>query len=109
MKSRGFVTEKFCWNHYYYYLTNEGINYLREYLHLPPDVVPSTLKKTAPRQPAPRPQGAGGRRGKGEGAPGGEFKPTFDQTGYGSPQGTGYYQRQGGAGRGQPQAAEEDF
>jgi len=109
MKSRGFVTERFCWNHYYFYLTNEGINYLREYLHLPPDVVPGTLKKTAPRQqlsgrPGGR-DGPGGRRGKGEGAPTGDYKPTFaDQQGGGQ-----YYSRgQGGAGRGQqPQTTEE--
>lgn len=27
------------------YLTNEGIEYLRSYLHLPPEIVPSTLKR----------------------------------------------------------------
>ena len=33
--SRGYVTEKFNWQWYYYFLTNEGIDYLREVLHLP--------------------------------------------------------------------------
>merc|ERR1739838_1202954 len=28
-------------------LTNEGIEYLREYLHLPPEIVPVTMKKQA--------------------------------------------------------------
>jgi len=105
MKSRAFVTEKFCWSHYYYYLTNEGIEYLREYLHLPEEVVPTTLKKAAPRPQAARPGGFGGARrpfqGK-EAAPGGgDFKPTFDQGGGGERQ---YYSRgapQGGLGRGQ--------
>jgi len=45
MKSRNYVKENFNWQYYYYYLTNEGIEYLREYLHLPPEIVPVTLKK----------------------------------------------------------------
>ena len=36
LKSRGYVKEQFAWRHYYWYLTNEGIGYLRNYLHLPP-------------------------------------------------------------------------
>lgn len=46
LKSRGYVKEQFSWRHYYWYLTNDGINYLREYLHLPPEIVPSTLQRT---------------------------------------------------------------
>ncbi len=38
LKSRAYVTEQFAWRHYYWYLTNEGIQYLRDYLHLPPEV-----------------------------------------------------------------------
>merc|ERR1712080_388929 len=45
LKSRGYVKEQFAWRHYYWYLTNEGISYLRSYLHLPPEIVPSTLKR----------------------------------------------------------------
>ena len=45
LKSRGYVKEQFAWRHYYWYLTNEGIQYLRDYLHLPPEIVPSTLKR----------------------------------------------------------------
>merc|ERR1711861_66752 len=52
LKSRGYVTEKFSWQWYYWYLTNEGIEYLREYLHLPAEIVPATLKKTS--RPAAR-------------------------------------------------------
>lgn len=56
LKSRNFVKEQFAWRHYYWYLTNEGIEYLRSYLHLPPEIVPSTLKR-AQRSEAPRPRG----------------------------------------------------
>merc|ERR1712136_439031 len=45
LKSRGYVRENFAWRHFYWYLTNEGIEYLRDYLHLPPEIVPSTLRK----------------------------------------------------------------
>merc|ERR1719181_2194342 len=58
-KSKGYVTERFSWNWYYYYLTNEGIDYLQKYLNLPADVVPATLKKSS--RPA-RPAGPGGDR-----------------------------------------------
>ncbi|KAM8847464.1 plectin isoform 13-T14 [Synchiropus picturatus] len=50
LKSRGFVKETFAWRHFYWYLTNEGITYLREYLHLPPEIVPSSLQRV--RKPA---------------------------------------------------------
>merc|ERR1712090_44022 len=49
LKSRGYVKEQFAWRHYYWYLTNEGIQYLRDYLHLPSEIVPSTLKRALPR------------------------------------------------------------
>ncbi|RLV96942.1 hypothetical protein DV515_00012305 [Chloebia gouldiae] len=39
LKSRGYVKEQFAWRHFYWYLTNEGIQYLRDYLHLPPEIV----------------------------------------------------------------------
>ncbi|XP_026148886.1 plectin isoform X7 [Mastacembelus armatus] len=45
LKSRGFVKETFAWRHFYWYLTNEGIVYLREYLHLPPEIVPASLQR----------------------------------------------------------------
>jgi len=52
LTSRGYVTERFAWQHYYWYLTNSGIQYLREYLHLPPEIVPSTLKKPTKADPS---------------------------------------------------------
>lgn len=50
LKSRGFVTETFAWRHFYWYLTNEGIVYLRDYLRLPPEIVPASLQRV--RKPA---------------------------------------------------------
>ena len=65
MKSRTFVNETFCWHHFYWYLTNEGIDYLRAYLHLPLEIVPLTLKKkNKPEEEYQPPQGRGGRSGK---------------------------------------------
>ncbi|XP_063780809.1 plectin [Pseudophryne corroboree] len=53
LKSRGFVRETFVWKHCYWYLTNEGIDYLRQYLHLPPEIVPASLQRV--RRPVPTP------------------------------------------------------
>lgn len=50
LKSRGCVKETFAWRHFYWYLTNEGIVYLRDYLHLPPEIVPASLQRV--RRPA---------------------------------------------------------
>ncbi|XP_035274026.1 plectin-like isoform X28 [Anguilla anguilla] len=50
LKSRGYVRETFAWRHFYWYLTNEGIVYLRDYLRLPPEIVPSSLQRV--RRPA---------------------------------------------------------
>ena len=51
--SKELVKEIFSWRYYYWYLTNEGIEYLREYLNLSADVVPNTLKKST--RPPTRP------------------------------------------------------
>ena len=67
-KSKEYVRETFAWMHYYWFLTNEGIEFLRTYLNLPSDVVPATLKKSA--KPIGRPFGGG---------PPGD-RPRFDQT-----------------------------
>lgn len=98
MKSRGYVSEKFSWRWYYWSLTDEGIEYLREFLHLPSTIVPMTHKKTAESaRPIPsgfagadRPRGPGGDReayrGKNVGdAPSG-YQPQFggERSGFGS-------------------------
>uniref|UniRef100_A0A8C4SN71 Plectin/eS10 N-terminal domain-containing protein n=1 Tax=Erpetoichthys calabaricus TaxID=27687 RepID=A0A8C4SN71_ERPCA len=45
LKSRGYVRETYSWKHFYWYLNNEGIAYLRDYLKLPPEIVPSSLQR----------------------------------------------------------------
>jgi small subunit ribosomal protein S10e len=45
LSSRKFVKETFNWRWFYYSLTPEGIEHLREYLGLPEDVVPATVKR----------------------------------------------------------------
>merc|ERR1711892_561539 len=106
LKSRGYVKEQFAWRHYYWYLTNEGIGYLRDYLHLPPEIVPSTLKRQAPRETRPRASAApraGGDKPEGDraayrGAPGaGET----DKAGAAGP-GSAPMEFRGGFGRGKP-------
>merc|ERR1712168_733531 len=78
LKSRGYVRENFAWRHFYWYLTNEGIQYLRDYLHLPPEIVPATLRK-ATKPGGDRPY----RDQRGPGGPprdrdgGDNFKPEF--------------------------------
>merc|ERR1711976_493459 len=63
LKSRGLVNEQFAWRHYYWYLTNEGIQYLRDFLHLPSEIVPATLKRqTRPEAARPRPKAQEGPR-----------------------------------------------
>lgn len=69
-KSKGYVKETFNWQYYYCYLTNEGIDYLRQYLALPEDIVPATLKKTNVTGIRPGTE----ERKKG---PVGEFNPEF--------------------------------
>lgn len=43
LTSKGFVKTQFSWQYYYYTLTDEGLEYLREYLNLPEGIVPKTL------------------------------------------------------------------
>jgi len=64
-KSKEYVRESFAWMYYYWYLTNDGIEYLRTYLNLPSEIVPATLKKSA--KPLGRPMGGppGGDRPRG--------------------------------------------
>lgn len=68
MKSRGYVKEQFAWRHYYWYLTNEGIQYLRDYLHLPSQTLPETLRKVDPvKRTGGRPFGGEGGERQGYG------------------------------------------
>lgn len=56
-KSKEYVRETFAWEHYYWYLTNDGIEHLRTLLNLPSEIVPATLKKS--NKGPPRPFGSG--------------------------------------------------
>lgn len=51
LNSRGYVKTQYSWQHYYYILTDEGVDYLREWLHLPEHVVPETHKSFEPSRP----------------------------------------------------------
>lgn len=59
LKSRGYVKEQYAWRHYYWYLTNEGIQFLRDELHLPPEIVPATLKRQTRTETARPPRAKG--------------------------------------------------
>ncbi|KAI9000484.1 Plectin/S10 domain-containing protein [Trametes punicea] len=96
LTSKGLVKTQFSWQWYYYVLTPEGVDYLREWLNLPSEIVPATHKKAArPPRPA-QVRGPGGEgayrppRGdredyrKKESAPG-EFRPQFAGVGRGAP------------------------
>ena len=104
LKSRGYVTENFAWRHNYWMLTNEGIQFLRDYLHLPAEIVPATLKKPQPKQTDIR--GAGGRpqSSRPEGPRGdrdGGYRRAPDKVGEAGP-GSAPVQFRGGFGRGKP-------
>ncbi|XP_055525954.1 40S ribosomal protein S10b [Wyeomyia smithii] len=80
LKSKNFVKEQFAWRHYYWYLTNEGIEYLRSYLHLPPEIVPSTLKRAARSEPQRARAGQTGGPHSGAGPKGGEDRQSYRRT-----------------------------
>ncbi|KAG1750899.1 Plectin/S10 domain-containing protein [Suillus lakei] len=97
LTSRGYVKTQFSWQWYYYVLTGEGVEYLREWLHLPNEIVPSTHKRAArpPRPATVRPGGGDGAyrapRGdrddyrKKEGGAPGDYRPSFAGVGRGAP------------------------
>ena len=89
LTSKGFVKTQFSWQWYYYTLTDEGLAYLREWLHLPSEIVPQTHMK--PARPAGRPQGyGGGGGGAGRGGAGGG-----GDGAYRAPRGDREYRRRG--------------
>ncbi|XP_052837016.1 40S ribosomal protein S10a [Drosophila gunungcola] len=96
LHSRGLVKEQFAWRHFYWCLTNEGIEELRNYLHLPPEIVPSTLTRPA-RSDAVRPRGgAGGPQRFG----GGPSKTDQDRSNYRRNPGDGGLDKTGDVGPG---------
>ncbi|OCK74273.1 hypothetical protein K432DRAFT_259779, partial [Lepidopterella palustris CBS 459.81] len=75
LNSRGYVKTQFSWQYYYYTLTPEGLDYLREWLHLPAEIVPQTHIKQQRSHAPPRGMMGGDdreRRGGGRGGPRGD-------------------------------------
>ena len=72
MTSRGYVKTRFSWQYYYYTLTPEGLDYLREWLHLPAEIVPQTHIKQQRSAPPRGMLGGDGERRGGRGAPRGD-------------------------------------
>ena len=101
MNSRGLVKEQFAWRHHYWCLNDEGVEYLRKYLHLAPTVVPNTQKKSAKEDDHERPPrgGGGDRGGRGRGGRGGRGRGGFgeDRAAYNK---DGEGRGRGGRGRG---------
>lgn len=40
--SRGYLQDKYNWGYHYYFLADEGVEYLRDYLHLDASAFPDT-------------------------------------------------------------------
>merc|ERR1719270_11853 len=102
LKSRGYVKEQFAWRHFYWSLTNEGIQYLRDYLHLPPEIVPATLKRQPQRETRPRTSAAPRAGGAKPEADREAYRKADDKTGAAGP-GSAPMEFKGGFGRGKPQ------
>ncbi|EFA78373.1 40S ribosomal protein S10 [Heterostelium album PN500] len=99
LKSRAHVTEIFNWQYYYFTLTDQGIQYLRQFLQLPESVVPSTLRKPASRPVERRERSDRHEDGKRMG-PSGEFTPGFrggDRPRRGGMGSSGYRRREEGS------------
>jgi small subunit ribosomal protein S10e len=75
LTSRGYLKTQFSWQWYYYTLTPEGLDYLREWLHLPAEIVPQTHVKQQRSHAPPRGMlggDSGERRAGGRGGPRGD-------------------------------------
>jgi len=64
LTSQEIVKEQYAWRHFYWFLTDKGVEYLRSYLNIPEDVVPNTQMKTNRNfEKTPARGGPGGPRG----------------------------------------------
>lgn len=73
LTSRGYLKTQFSWQWYYYSLTPEGLDYLREWLHLPAEIVPAThIKQQRSHAPPRGMMGNEDRGGRGRGGPRGD-------------------------------------
>src|SRR5436305_13289846 len=71
LTSRGYLKTQFSWQYYYYTLTPEGLDYLREWLHLPTEIVPATHIKQQRSHAPPKGMMAGDDRDRRPGGRGG--------------------------------------
>ncbi|KAI9792432.1 MAG: hypothetical protein M1816_002316 [Peltula sp. TS41687] len=106
LTSRKYLKTQFSWQWYYYTLTPEGLDYLREWLHLPAEIVPATHIKQQRTYAPPRgmmggeaerdrdrgDRRPGGGRGRGGDGPGGAAGRGADRDG-------GYRRRDAGDGK----------
>ena len=92
LTSRGYLKTQFSWQWYYYTLTPEGLDYLREWLHLPAEIVPATHIKQQRSHAPPKGMMGGDDR---ERRPGGRGAPRGDR---GEREG-GYRRRDAGEGK----------
>ena len=101
LESRELVRKIVNWAHKYYFLTETGVEYLREYLHLDADVKPKTQQ--APARNPDRERRPGGDRGDRRGGDRGDFRRGGDRGDRGG------YKKEGGApsGNWRPQYAGE--
>jgi small subunit ribosomal protein S10e len=103
LTSRGYVKTQFSWQYYYYTLTPEGLDYLREWLHLPAEIVPATHIKQQRSHAPPRGMmgeegGRGERRGGGFGGRGRGGDRGGDRGDRGGDREGGYRRRDAGEG-----------
>ncbi|KAF1808789.1 hypothetical protein P152DRAFT_209583 [Eremomyces bilateralis CBS 781.70] len=82
LTSRGFVKTQFSWQWFYYTLTPEGLDYLREWLHVPAEIVPQTHIKQQRSHPPPRGMLGGEDRERRGGGRGGDRGGRGDREGY---------------------------
>lgn len=104
LTSRGYLKTQFSWQWYYYTLTPEGLDYLREWLHLPAEIVPQTHVKQQRSHAPPRGMLGGDdreRRGGGRGGPRGDREGGYRRREQGDKEGAapgGFAPRFGGDG-----------
>ena len=99
--SRGMATEIFSWQWHYYFLNQKGVEYLREYLGLPANIVPKTYKLDEPEE---QPKEEGGEEN--EEKRGGERRERGERRGRGRQRG-GRGGRRGGRRGGEEEAGQE--
>ena len=117
MRSRDLLKEQFAWRHFYWTLNDNGVEYLRKYLHLAETVVPETHQKSAKevedekerdeRRAKRDAAGTGGRGrgrgfGRGRGGAGGDRENYNREGGRGGARGRGGFR---GRGRGAAEGA----